>query len=576
MNFKINESAEKLRGGYYTDATIAEYLLRWVAESRPTTLLEPSCGDGAFFRPLASVISIPSLTRVVGCELESGEAEKAQSALGRIPGVKGYVAVADFLGWVLPRLDEPPEFDAVVGNPPFVRYQYLSEGLQSRAESLIRRFGLRFTKHTNAWVPFVVGALNRLRPGGRLAMVVPSELLHVLHADSVRQYLLRECSRILVLDPEELWFEGALQGVVLLLAEKRTSSATTMRLGEVAITRIGGRDFLAGAPQDHFVHAEYVAGEVLPAKWMLALLTARERGILQGLAEAPGVRVFKDVATVQVGIVTGANAFFLVPDDVVEANDLRPYAHPMFGRSDHVAGVIYDDASHAANRRRGVPTNFLWFNKTPREELSQGAARYVASGEAQGLHTRFKCRIREPWYSVPSVFTAPVGMLKRSHDYPRLVLNTAGAFTTDTAYRIESRGISEDRLVSSFVNSLTALSAELEGRHYGGGVLELVPSEINRLLLPLPEGVESRLEALDALCRRGAHPREVFDGQDRVLLQGVGLMEADIREVQAAWWKLRNRRQRAGPDAVDEAAVDDGTQTGSSHIPQVYAPASAM
>lgn len=557
MNFIVNESAEKLRGGYYTDATIAEYLLRWVAEIKPNALLEPSCGDGAFFRPLREAVSIPSLNRVVACELEAGEAKEATRALARLPGVTGNVEVADFLGWTLPRLDEPPEFDAVVGNPPFVRYQYLGDGLQSRAETLIRRFGLRFTKHTNAWVPFVVGALNRLRPGGRLAMVVPSELLHVLHAESVRQYLLRECSRILVLDPEELWFEGALQGVVLLLAEKRSAKAKTTRLGEVAITRIGGREFLVGSPEEHFRHAEYVAGEALPAKWMLALLTARERSVLRGLAETRGVRVFKDVAAVQVGIVTGANAFFLVPDEVVESNDLRAYAHPMFGRSDHVAGVIYDDASHAANRRRGVPTNFLWFNGTPREQLSRGAARYVANGEAQGLHTRFKCRIREPWYSVPSVFIAPVGMLKRSHDYPRLVLNTAGAYTTDTAYRIVSRGVNESRLVYSFVNSLTALSAELEGRHYGGGVLELVPSEINRLLLPLPEAATPRLEALDALCRRGAEPREVFDAQDRVLLAGVGLTPADIREVQAAWWKLRNRRQRAAADAEDGAETGD-------------------
>lgn len=570
MNFIINESAEKLRGGYYTDSTIAEYLLRWVAGIKPRTLLEPSCGDGAFFRPLNAGVTIPTLSRVVGCELESGEAEKAAMALARLSGVVGDVEVADFLGWALPRLDEPPEFDAVVGNPPFVRYQYLSEGLQRRAETLIRRFGLRFTKHTNAWVPFVVGALNRLRPGGRLAMVVPSELLHVLHADSVRQYLLRECSRILVLDPEELWFEGALQGVVLLLAEKRSAKAKTPRLGEVAITRIGGREFLAGSPEEHFRQAEYVAGEALPAKWMLALLTARERGVLGGLAEAPGVRVFKEVAAVQVGIVTGANAFFLVPDDVVESNDLRAYAHPMFGRSDHVAGVIYDDASHAANRRRGVPTNFLWFNGTPREQLTRGAARYVAAGEAQGLHTRFKCRIREPWYSVPSVFTAPIGMLKRSHDYPRLVLNTAGAYTTDTAYRIVSRAVDDSRLVYSFVNSLTALSAELEGRHYGGGVLELVPSEINRLLLPLPEAAP-RLEALDALCRRGAGPREVFDAQDRFLLAGVGLTPSDIREVQAAWWKLRNRRQRAGVDAEDGAETGDEGGVLASGAPSLFA-----
>ncbi|MCI0342039.1 MAG: hypothetical protein L0216_12995, partial [Planctomycetales bacterium] len=157
-------------------------------------------------------------------------------------------------------------------------------------------------------------------------------------------------------------------------------------------------------------------------------------------------------------------------------------------------------------------------------------------------------------------FTAPVGMLKRSHDYPRLVLNTAGAYTTDTAYRIVSRGVSASRLVYSFVNSLTALTAELEGRHYGGGVLELVPSEINRLLLPLPEHMPVRLEALDAMCRRGASPAEVLDDQDRALLAGVGLTADGIRELQAAWWRLRNRRQRAGLDDDRTVETDDGVE----------------
>ncbi|MCI0339864.1 MAG: N-6 DNA methylase, partial [Planctomycetales bacterium] len=403
MNFIEEETAEKLRGGYYTGTALAEYLLRWVREINPRTLLEPSCGDGAFYRPLTGSVRIPSLTRVAGCELVPGEARKAASVLASLRDVRGDVHVGDFLAWVLPRLDADPEFDAAVGNPPFVRYQYLSEALQSRAESLIRRFGLRFTRHTNAWVPFVVGTLNRLRPGGRLAMVVPAELLHVLHADSVRSYLLRECSRILVLDPEELWFEGALQGVLLLLAEKRGAKTESTGLSEVAITRIGGRGFISGSPESHFRSAVYIPGEALPAKWMLALLTAHERSVLRSVADVPGVRAFADVASVQVGIVTGANGFFLVSDKVVQAHDLGSYAHPMFGRSDHVAGVIYDAASHAENRRRGVPTNFLWFKQTPRGQLSRGAARYVASGEAQGLHRRFKCRIREPWYSVPSV-----------------------------------------------------------------------------------------------------------------------------------------------------------------------------
>ena len=93
-------------------------------------------------------------------------------------------------------------------------------------------------------------------------------------------------------------------------------------------------------------------------------------------------------------------------------------------------------------------------------------------------------------------------MLKRSHNVPRLILNKAGAYTTDTAYRIRSE-IAPDRLVASFLNPLTALSAELEGRHYGGGVLELVPSEIEKLLVPLSSS-EFNLAAVDEGVRSEA------------------------------------------------------------------------
>lgn len=544
MNFIQNESADKLRGGYYTDAGIAEYLVRWVSAINPRAILEPSCGDGAFFRAIGQC-GLSNLKVLVGCETEASEASKAASAAAQLAGVDTRVEVGDFLAWVKNRLESPGQFDAVVGNPPFIRYQYLDPAVQQRSEEIIRRFGLRFTKHTNAWVPFVIASLSQLRAGGRLAMVVPAELLHVLHSASVRQYLLQECSRILVLDPEELWFEGALQGVVLLLAEKWSSKSRISRVGKVAITRIAGRGFLSGSPEEHFERAEYINGASVPAKWMLALLSSRERSLVADLAALQDVYQFGDIAKVQVGIVTGANAFFLVSDDVVDAYDLWRYARPMFGRSDHVAGVVYDEASHSENRRRGVPTNFLLFDSSPRSSLPKGAARYVEFGESQGLHKRFKCRIREPWYAVPSVYSAPVGMLKRSHDYPRLVLNAAGAYTTDTAYRITALSVPQEQFVYSFVNSLTALSAELEGRHYGGGVLELVPSEISRLRIPISGDGYHRLGELDSLCRGGAGPEVVLSRQDAVVLRRLGLGSAEIADIQAAWWKLRNRRQRA-------------------------------
>ena len=226
-------------------------------------------------------------------------------------------------------------------------------------------------------------------------------------------------------------------------------------------------------------------GKTVEGKWTRALLTASERGLLDALDERPDVHRFNEIAEVDVGIVTGANKFFLVPDETVQRFKLQAFAYPMFGRSEHCPGVIYDEQQHQENARVGNPTNFIWFQKDD-ARLSKPVLEYIQLGESQSLHTRYKCRIRSPWYAVPSVYTTKIGMLKRSHDTPRLIYNRLGAFTTDTAYRISTTVSTPEKLIYCFLNALTALSAELEGRHYGGGVLELVPTEIEKLLVPIP------------------------------------------------------------------------------------------
>ena len=52
MNFIEFESARKLRGGYYTEPDIADFLTAWVLEAKPERILEPACGDGAFLQAL--------------------------------------------------------------------------------------------------------------------------------------------------------------------------------------------------------------------------------------------------------------------------------------------------------------------------------------------------------------------------------------------------------------------------------------------------------------------------------------------------------------------------------------------
>ena len=54
---------------------------------------------------------------------------------------------------------------------------------------LIRRVGLNPNRLTNAWVPFIVASAMLLGRRGRLAMVVPAELLQVSYAAGLRRLL---------------------------------------------------------------------------------------------------------------------------------------------------------------------------------------------------------------------------------------------------------------------------------------------------------------------------------------------------------------------------------------------------
>jgi adenine-specific DNA-methyltransferase len=537
MNFIELESEQKLRGGFYTEAPIASFLVKWIKRSKPLSLLEPSCGDGAFLNAIEEQ-HITSIKQILACELNEEEAEKA-AVRTELPV---QVLNTDFLRWYLSQAQNEKGFDAVVGNPPFIRYQYLPNEQQLLAEKIFTQLKLPFTKHTNAWVPFVLASIKLLRPGGRIAMVIPSEILHIPHAQSLRRYLAEQCSRILLLDPEEIWFRNTLQGTVLLLAEKKRDLSEKGK--GVAITPVKSRNMLSIDPEDYFQNATYTNGITIEGKWMPVFLSLRERTLLSQLKERDEIKKFTEIASVDVGIVTGANKFFLVPDSTVNEFGLQRWAHPMFGRSDHVQGLVYFEKDHKANKINGLPANFLWFQEEELENLPANVKEYLAIGLIQKLHTRFKCRTRKLWYKVPSVYSAPIAMLKRAHHYPRLVLNSADAYTTDTAYRIQPLGIKPEALVLGFVNSLTCLTAEMEGRHYGGGVLELVPSEIERLLVPVIKATATELAAADRRFRLVNDDSEFLRTQDAFVLGRIGLTKADQELLHNAWIKLRDRRHR--------------------------------
>ncbi|MCF8428400.1 MAG: N-6 DNA methylase [Bacteroidia bacterium] len=537
MNFKANESQQKLSGAYYTPFELANFLTEWALNGQTKSVLEPSIGDGVFIEAIKSTNhKIESLT---GIELNKTELTKAKNKSKDL-NFKSTFHAMDFLSWALMKFNKM-RFGAVLGNPPFVRYQYMDKESQLYSESIFKYFSLKFTKHTNLWVPFVLASVGLLKDGGRLAMVVPSEILYLTHSQSLRDFLIDQSYKILIIDPEEIWFKDTLQGAVLLLLEKRNSEKNYFSGLKIIASK--GNAFL----KDKSIiqnKTDLIKKENLNGKWLKALLEKKEISLLAEIRKSTQVEVFSDIAKVDVGIVTGVNKYFLVNDDVIKKYKLQKWAYPMFGRSEHCPGIIYNQAQHETNKLKNLPTNFLYFKDTDISKYSESVKEYIELGEEENYHTRYKTSIRKPWFKVPSVYSTKIGLLKRCHNIPRLIYNEVDAYTTDTAYRISTKGIESKQFVYSFINTLTAVSAELEGRHYGGGVLELIPSEIEKLLIPLIPQNKVNLEELNAMFLEKIEINDILKYQDSIILSHIGLTKSEIKILSDVRQKLANRRHR--------------------------------
>lgn len=95
---------QKALGQYFTPRWVAEAIIeRHFADLAPgATVVEPSCGDGAFLHAL------PAHVNAIGIEIDPHWAEKARRDTGRT------VLLGDFATAPL-----PAQIDALVGNPPF-------------------------------------------------------------------------------------------------------------------------------------------------------------------------------------------------------------------------------------------------------------------------------------------------------------------------------------------------------------------------------------------------------------------------------------------------------------------------
>ncbi len=536
---------QKIRGGYYTPKPIADFLARWAIQTPTTKVLEPSCGDGILLESaIETLISLGAENTTIknlvqGIELDPQEAQKASERIYELNDLPlAQIDIGDFFTYCQTYLFEDRLFDAIIGNPPFIRYQNFPEHQRAMAFYLMQRAGLHPNRLTNSWVPFLVAATLLLKKTGRLAMVIPAELLQVNYAAELRYFLSNYYSYLTLITFKKLVFHGIQQEVVLLLGEKNGNDHTGMRTIE-----LDGIDDLTSYEYATFLGERLKEMDHSTEKWTMYFLDEEELQLIRMLKAHPKLTIASNVIDVDVGIVTGLNEFFVLNEQEVEKHSLKPYTQRIVGRSAHLPGILFSESDWLANVERQSPAFLFSPPDEPLYRLPVQLKVYVTSGEEKGLNKGYKCRIRSRWYIVPSVWIPTAFMLRQVHHYPKIILNDASATCTDTIHRVRLRnGTPAKTVATAFLNSLTFAFSEIIGRSYGGGVLELEPNEAEKLPLPLMGADSLDLIELDRLLREG-NISAVLDITDEVLLrQGMGLSIEETRMLRSIWQKLRDRR----------------------------------
>ncbi len=530
-------SEEKLRGGFYTPAPIVRFILRWAKNGNSSyELLEPSCGDGAFLKEIKDTqFKYKSITAL---ELIKKEAEKA--SLINLPNTE--VINDDFFSFSNTTKNK---YDLIIGNPPYIRYQYFDKKQREETIKIFSRAGIKYSKLMNAWTGFVVSSTLMIKEKGKLAFVLPAEILQVGYAKQIRRFLSNNFNKISIVSFRKLIFPSAQQEIVLILCEK---NGTSERL--IEHIELDDRE-----PLDNIdvINLKYPKKRMntFSDKWTLYFLNQNEIDFVESIAKKYNIYKIGNYAKVEVGMTTGCNDFFTVSERVVQQYDLFPYSEPMVGRSVQVISNIFTRNDWIMNIEKGAKAFFLKFPE--KKNLLNKALDYIKKGEQEKANEFYKCRIRKEWQIVPSAWVSDALFIRRNDIYPRLIMNKANAYTTDTMHRVTLRkdnllghnvNINIDSFVASYYNSLSFAFAEICGRSHGGGVLELMPKEVENILLPYDERNASLLSSIDNMLRSGKTIDEIIAYTDNIILRkNVGLTKEEILIANGIWKKMLNRRK---------------------------------
>lgn len=533
---------KKLIGSYYTPGFLAnfivDYLSHYLILNDNLDILEPSVGDGVFIRYLNDILlqKTDKTISITAIEKYKQELEKAvvesRSNLSR--NIHFTFFKNDFLK-IQKELHK--NFSCILGNPPYIKRRFLNKTQIELGKEIYKNADLPESAFKNIWSTFLIRCSELLTEDGILAFVLPSELLQVKFSEIIRSYLLRKFERIEIFTFDELNFEQIGQDTILLICFKQH-----INKGQYFV-RIKEQSQLKEKTFPLFSQFQTSDSSV---KWSNYILNSDELELMHNIKKSiNNVNFYCDS---KVGIVTAANDYFIVDKQIEKEYDLSQYTIPIIKKGLFVNGsVVFDKNDFRSLVINNKPSKLINLNNVLEDNLSARIKDYLQIGENRNIHKRYKCRYRDKWYRIPNIGSPSEGLFfKRCNTYPKLLVNEARVLVTDSAYKIFMRDdYAVQDLVFSFYNSLTLAFAEMGGRYYGGGVLELTPLEFKSIPIPFIKSSNGDFINYSNFFKINKQIFNIIYTYDNFILNStLNLSSENIVQIQNIYKKLISRRLR--------------------------------
>jgi len=502
---------QKQNGSYYTPVDVATTMVECIKDYLPDcevlNILEPSCGDGALIKALLMNTKIQKKKlKLTIIDKNEGDLKKAKDFIDiNYPNTELVTLPGDYLEF---HFNDNNKFDLVLANPPYINKKHLSPEQIDLINRINIENNLNHSMVNNIWTFFLTSAISKLNGGGVFCFLLPSEILQVNYAKELRAFIKNKFNTIEIIFFDQLVFKGIEQDVLILIGRNSDKR-------HISFFKEEYRD---NNKFKNHLSCSY-GRPIKDEKWLKYIIRQKDLETIEEMCKK--IQPVDNYCSSYAGIVTASNDYFIIDRKTVETYKLGNCVKRILKKSSYCRSrIVYSNDDFIKMRDNNIKCFVLDLNKISSDLIPDNVKKYLDKGIDKKIHLRYKCKIRNNWYQIPSIHSAEAFVFKRADCFHRVLYNPDNILVTDAAYRIK---IKEDFNIQSFVfsyyNSLSLLFAEIEGRYYGGGVLELTPNEFKRLPLPYIEANLNQFNYLDSLFKSKKPIEEILEYTDDIILK---------------------------------------------------------